>query len=80
MVHPTNALLIYKNKLVNHYIARDQSSIIMNASFLYHALGVREQECTRVRYEDNSIIFDIQTRSDKLRCPCCQCRHIIRSG
>lgn len=37
----------------------------MNTSFLYHALGVREQECSRIRYEDNSIILDIQTRMDK---------------
>ena len=29
----------------------------MNTSFLYHAFGVREQECTRVRYEDNGIIW-----------------------
>lgn len=52
----------------------------MNTSFLYHALGVREQECSRIRYEDNSIILDIQTRMDKLRCPCCQSRHITLSG
>lgn len=51
----------------------------MHTSFLYQAFGLREQECSRVRYEDNSIIFDIQTRSDKLRCPCCQSRHIIHS-
>ena len=52
----------------------------MNTSFLYHAFGVREQECTRVRYEDNSIILNIQTRADKLCCPCCKSKHIIRSG
>lgn len=52
----------------------------MNTSFLYHALGVREQECSRIRYEDNSIILDIQTRMDKLRCPCCQSSHITLSG
>lgn len=52
----------------------------MNTSFLYHAFGVREQECSRVRYEENSIIFDLQTRSDKLRCPCCKSKQILRSG
>lgn len=52
----------------------------MNTSFLYHALGVREQECSRIRYEDNSITLDIQTRMDKLRCPCCQSRHVTLSG
>lgn len=52
----------------------------MNISFLYHALGVREQECSRVRYEDNSIIIEIKTRSDKLRCPCCHSKHVTLSG
>ena len=52
----------------------------MNTSFLYQAFGTREQECTRVRYEDNSIILEIQTRKDKLVCPQCKSRHIIRSG
>ena len=52
----------------------------MNTSFLYHAFGVREQECTRVRYEDNGIILEIQTRAEKLCCPCCKSRHVIRSG
>ena len=52
----------------------------MNTSFLYQAFGIREQECTRVRYEDNSIILEIQTRKDKLVCPQCKSRHIIRSG
>ena len=52
----------------------------MDTSFLYHAFGVREQECSRVRYEDKSIIFEVQTRSEKLCCPCCKSRHVIRSG
>lgn len=52
----------------------------MTTSFLYQALGIREQECTRVRYEDNSIILEIQTRKDKLVCPQCKSRHINRSG
>lgn len=52
----------------------------MNTSLLYHAFGVREQECLGINYEDNSIIIKIQTRSDKLRCPCCGSRHFIRRG
>lgn len=52
----------------------------MNTSFLYHAFGVREQECTRICYENSSIILNIQTRSDKLCCPCCGSRHIVKSG
>lgn len=52
----------------------------MKTSFLYHAFGIREQECSRVRYEDKRIILEVQTRSEKLRCSCCQSRNIIRSG
>ena len=52
----------------------------MNTSFLYHAFGVREQECSCVRYEDNSLIVEIQTRLDKLRCPCCHSKQINLSG
>lgn len=52
----------------------------MNTSFLHHAFGVREQECSRVRYEDKSIILEIKTRKDKLRCPSCGSKHVIRSG
>lgn len=52
----------------------------MNTCFLYHAFGVREQECSRVRYEDKSIILEVKTRTDKLRCPFCRSKHIIRLG
>ena len=52
----------------------------MNTSFLYQAFDLREQSCSRVRYEDNSIIFNIQTRQNKLRCPYCLSRKNIHSG
>ena len=47
---------------------------------MYHALGVRDQECTRVRYEGGKIIFDIRTREEKLYCAKCKSRHVIKSG
>ncbi|WP_239056989.1 helix-turn-helix domain-containing protein [Paludibacter sp. 221] len=52
----------------------------MRVSFLYHALGVREQECSGIRYEDKRIILQLQTREEKLRCPCCKSKDIICSG
>lgn len=52
----------------------------MNTSFLYHAFGVREQICSRVRYEDNQIVLNVQTRSDKLCCSVCKSKNYIRSG
>lgn len=47
---------------------------------MYHALGVREQECTRVRYEGGRINFEIKTREDMLYCAKCGSRHVIRIG
>ena len=52
----------------------------MDISFMYHALGIREQECTRMRYEGGRIIFEIRTKEDKLYCAKCGSRHVIKSG
>lgn len=52
----------------------------MNTNFLYHAFGIREQECSSVHYEDRNIIVKVQTRSAKLRCSVCASRQVIRSG
>ena len=47
---------------------------------MYHCLGIREQECTRVRYEGGETIFERRTREDKLYCAKCGSRHVIKSG
>ena len=52
----------------------------MNPSYLYHAFGVRHQECTKTEYKGNQNIHYIQTKSEKLCCPECKSRKIIRSG
>ena len=52
----------------------------MDISFMYHALGIREQECTRMRYEGGRIIFEIRTKEDKLYCAKCGSHHVIKSG
>jgi transposase len=52
----------------------------MHTSFLYHAFGVRDQECTCIRYKDTCIVLKLQPRPDKLCCPVCKSKHIIRSG
>ena len=41
----------------------------MNPSYLYHAFGVRHQECTKTEYKGNQNIHYIQTRKDELCCP-----------
>lgn len=52
----------------------------MNPSCLYYAFGVRHQECTRIEYKSNQNIHYIQTKSEKLCCPECKSRKVIRSG
>lgn len=52
----------------------------MNPSYLYHAFGVRHQECTKTEYKGNPTIHHIKTRKEKLCCPECGSRKIIRSG
>ena len=52
----------------------------MNPSYLYHAFGVRHHECTKTEFKGNQNIHYIPTRKDKLRCPECNSRHVIRSG
>ena len=47
---------------------------------MYHAFGIREQECTRTRYEGGKIVLEIRTREDKLYCAKCGSRHVIKSG
>ena len=52
----------------------------METSFIYHALGIREQECTRTRYEGGRIIVEIKTKGNKLYCAKCGSRHVTKSG
>ena len=52
----------------------------METSFMYHAFGIREQECTRTRYEGGKIVLEIRTREDELYCAKCGSRHVIKSG
>ena len=52
----------------------------MDVSFLYHGFGLRTVECSRTEYKDNGIVLNVQTRSDKFRCPKCGSRRIVRNG
>ena len=52
----------------------------MHTSFMFQALGLRDQECTRTRYEDNMIKFEIKTREDKLRCAHCGSSNVVHDG
>ena len=52
----------------------------MQTSLIYHAFGVKNVECTAIAYKDSSIILNIQTKEEKLCCPCCGSRKIVRNG
>ena len=52
----------------------------MDINFMYHCLGIWEQECTRECYEDEKTIFEIRTKDKELYYPRCKSRHVIKSG
>jgi len=52
----------------------------MDVSFMYHGFGLRTVECSRTEYKDNGIVLNVQTRDDKLCCPVCKSKKIIRNG
>lgn len=52
----------------------------MNASFMYHNLGIREQECTREEYQGGRTILHIRTQKKHICCPRCGSKHVISSG
>lgn len=51
----------------------------MNANFMYHNLGIREQECTREEYQGGSTILHIRTQMKHICCPQCGSKHVICS-
>lgn len=47
----------------------------METSFMYHAFGIREQECTRTHHKDGKIIFEIgQSLLCQVQLPSCEKR------
>ena len=38
----------------------------MNTSIMQNALGVSQQDCQNLRYEDNNLVLEIQTPKEKL--------------
>lgn len=52
----------------------------MNTSIMQNALGVFQQDCQKLRYEDNNLVLEIQTPKEKLCCPVCGSHNINRNG
>lgn len=52
----------------------------MNTSYVYHALGLKDYECTKNEYKGNAIIYYLQKRGEKIRCKECHSHRVIRNG
>ena len=53
---------------------------IMSTSFIYHALGLRDQNYKSTIYNDGAVIFEITPKSKALRCPQCNTKNVIKRG
>lgn len=52
----------------------------MNTSLLFYAFGAQGLVVTKTEYKNSKIYVFAYTNSDKLRCPCCHSKDIIRRG
>ena len=52
----------------------------MNTSLLFHAFGAQGLVVTKTEYKNSKVYVFAYTNSDKLRCPCCHSKDIIRRG
>jgi transposase len=52
----------------------------MSTSLLYHGFGVVGYDYVRTRYEGRNIVFTIRHKREKLRCPVCRGRTVMRRG
>ncbi len=52
----------------------------MNSSFLYHAFGLYNHQCTREEYKGNTIILHVETKERIKSCPQCGHLHLVKNG
>ena len=52
----------------------------MSTSILYHGFGIRDHRYLRTRYVAGSLVFHIETVSDRLRCALCGSVEVIKKG
>lgn len=52
----------------------------MNSSFLYHAWGLYNHQCTKEEYKGNTIILHLKTQKRQKVCPKCGGRHLVKNG
>lgn len=49
-------------------------------SLLYHAFGLKDQECLKTEYESGNVIIHIQTKEEHLCCSSCKSKDVVRKG
>jgi transposase len=52
----------------------------MSTSILYHGFGLVGYDYVRTRYREGKVIFTIQHKRNKIRCPVCRSRDIMLRG
>ena len=52
----------------------------MNSSFLYHAWGLYDHNCSGIEYKGNTIILHVETKTPKRICPQCGSTHLVKNG
>jgi transposase len=52
----------------------------MSTSFIYHALGLRDQNFKRIRFVGGAVIIEVFPKSKAIKCPECSCRTITKRG
>ena len=52
----------------------------MSTSLLYHAFGFIGYHYVKTDYKDGTVLFSIARKADKLCCPACDSKRIIRRG
>jgi len=52
----------------------------MSTSFIYHALGLRDQNFKRIRFAGGTVIIEVFPESKAIKCPEFNCRTITKRG
>lgn len=52
----------------------------MNSSFLYHAWGLYNLECSREEYKGNTIFLYTHSKKPQTKCPKCGNCHLVKNG
>jgi transposase len=73
-------LEVNKNSWKSINFVSEQKNKTMETSYIYHAHGIKDYECTKTVYKGNTIIHHLQKREEKIRCECCHSHVVTRNG